>query len=125
MRRFARSAANSVSGGLSGWHEVLAPAAHALDNSTGAVPLRGIVYPRYRAGNALQFSRLSRAETALRLMGSSLNSRLLPHHGFLEATRLAREIPSYELSYGSLEQLDGHLDVLKRLLVEERSAVRA
>jgi hypothetical protein len=67
--------------------------------------LKLIIFPHYEPAQPLNFTRLTRAETALRLMEGLINGRNLAQHGFPDVARLAREAPAYALSYGSFSQL--------------------
>lgn len=80
------------------------------------VPIRLILFPRFRSGAALKWSRLTSAQSGLRLMECLVNARNLPDHGFAQVVRLARMAPAYALEYGSFEQLAPLLEPCRRHL---------
>lgn len=90
--------------------DIVPPEALSQQPPLDAAPLHLIVFPRFQAGAALEFSRVSAAEACLGLMQQLNNARNLPQHGFPEAVRLARATPAYRLNYGSLAQLEGVLE---------------
>ena len=75
--------------------------------------LGGIVFPRYQRRGRLHVERLSPAQAGFRLMECVLNGSALPDHGFGDVARLANAVPSYELRYSSLDQLDGNPDLFR------------
>jgi hypothetical protein len=75
------------------------------EGPAGPAELGEIVFPRHDARATFGLTRLSPAQAGLRLMGCLINARNLDMHGFPEVTRLVRERPAYDLSYGSFDQL--------------------
>jgi len=65
-----------------------------------------ILFPKFRKNSNLKLDRLTKAKAGLALMESLVNARNLNGHGFNEATRLVREVPSYRLEYGGFDQLN-------------------
>lgn len=80
--------------------------------ATGPVQLSLIIFPHHQADTELEFQRLTKAQVGLSLMECLVNARNLPGHGFGEATRVAREVPAYSLTYGSFDQLGDKLDAI-------------
>ena len=72
--------------------------------------LKLIIFPCYAPEQPLCFTRLAKAEAALRLMEGLVNARNLAHHGFPDVTRLVREVPAYALSYSRFSQLSPWLE---------------
>jgi hypothetical protein len=72
-------------------------------------PLTQIIFPTYQPGGNFSLHPLSPARAGLALMQCLLNARNLPDHGFAEISRLARQVPAYQLDYGHFEQLRGWL----------------
>lgn len=72
-----------------------------------------ILFPRYQAGSAFEFRRLSPARATLGLMEVLLNGPLRPHGGLPELAALARLAPAYELHYGDFNQLEPVLSMLR------------
>ena len=69
-----------------------------------------ILFPLHQADSELELLRLSKAQAGLALMECLVNARNLNGHGFNEATRLAREVPAYRLTYSGFAQLGNRLD---------------
>jgi hypothetical protein len=67
--------------------------------------------------------RLSAADTLTRLIGCNLNARNLPDGGFRAIAKLARSAPAISLQYGEYIQLDGTLDVIVRMLLDNERGV--
>lgn len=65
-----------------------------------------ILFPKFRKNSELRLEKLTKAKAGLALMESLVNARNLNGHGFNEATRLVREMPSYRLNYGGFDQLN-------------------
>jgi len=65
--------------------------------------LTAIVFPRYDATAGARLEPVAAARAGLRLMGCLLNARNLPEHGFPDVAALARDVPSYELTYGAFD----------------------
>ena len=80
------------------------------DNQFEAAQLELILFPLHQKEVELELLRLSKAQAGLALMECLVNARNLNGHGFNEATRLAREVPAYRLTYSSFDQLGDRLD---------------
>lgn len=80
----------------------------ALSTERPAGPTRigRLVFPHYAPRARYALTPLSPARAGIRLMGCLINARNLEGLGFSEATRLVRQVPAYELRYGSLSQLE-------------------
>ena len=63
---------------------------------------RIILFPRYAASEPFVAQRLSPAETLFRLMQCLVNAKNLQGHGFVAATRLARQTTAYSLTYADV-----------------------
>jgi hypothetical protein len=99
---------------LVGPSDVLVAAdAPASSQPLAQAELGGVVFPRYQRRGRLRVERLSPAKAGFRLMGCALNGGALPDHGFGDVASLANAVPSYELRYSSLEQLDANLDIFR------------
>jgi hypothetical protein len=75
--------------------------------------LGGIIFPRYQRRGPLRVEPMSPAQAGFRLIECALNRKVRPDHGFTDVTRLAAAVPSYELRYSSLEQLDDKLGLFR------------
>ena len=75
------------------------------DNKIEPSRLALILFPNHHEGAELELLRLSKAQAGLALMECLVNARNLNGHGFGEATRVAREVPAYRLTYSRFEQL--------------------
>ena len=64
---------------------------------------RLLIFPCYEAGAPLQTRKLTGAEALFRLLQTLVNARNLPGHGMDAATRLARQVTAYSLTYSNLE----------------------
>ena len=64
-----------------------------------------IVFPRYRRQSRLRLEPLSAGQTALRLMGCTLNGHCLSDHGFDAVAHVANTVSAYELRYSSLGEM--------------------
>ena len=80
------------------------------------------MFPKFEAGAPLRITAITAAQAGLRLMGCNLNARNLPGSGFGEVGVLARAVPAFVLHYGDFDQLEGIVDVLARLLLDEQRA---
>ena len=69
-----------------------------------------IMFPKFKRNSALKLEKLSKAKAGLALMENLVNARNLNGHGFNEAARLVRSVPSYRLEYGSFDQLEADFD---------------
>ncbi len=71
--------------------------------------LHAVVFPHFtpEAKNGLpELKPMSKARAGLRLMEVLLNARNLPGHGFPEISRLARDLPAYEMVYGGFDGVE-------------------
>jgi hypothetical protein len=68
-----------------------------------------IVFPAFRPGADFALTRLSPAQAGMAFMECLINARNLSGHGFPEASRVARIVPAWRLTYGAIEQLDERL----------------
>jgi hypothetical protein len=82
-----------------------------------------VIFPKFRQGSDLRVCRLSAADTLTRLFGCNLNARNLPDGGFRAIAKLARSAPAISLQYGGYIQLDGTLDVIARMLLDDKRGV--
>jgi len=80
------------------------------DNQFESAQVELILFPHHQKEIELELLRLSKAQAGLALMECLVNARNLNGHGFNEATRLAREVPAYRLTYSSFDQLGNRLD---------------
>jgi len=71
-----------------------------------------IVFPRRERTSEPRLVPLNRGRAALGLMGSLLNARNLPGHGFPAVVELARRIPAFEAVYDDVEQIEGLIEDL-------------
>jgi hypothetical protein len=69
----------------------------------GRVKPRVIIFPRYVAGALFQVQRLTSANTLFQLLQCLVNARNFPDHGMSAATRLARQVSAYRLTYSDIE----------------------
>jgi hypothetical protein len=98
---------------LASRHVTMIP--HRLLNphtASGPAELSMIMFPHHQLDSELDLQRLTKAQVGLSLMECLVNARNLDGHGFQEATRVAREVPAYSLTYGRFDQLENELDVL-------------
>lgn len=80
--------------------------------ASGPVELSMIIFPHHQSGSELELQQLTKAQVGLSLMECLVNARNLDGHGFGEATRVAREVPAYSLTYGRFDQLENELDAI-------------
>jgi hypothetical protein len=64
------------------------------------VPLRVIIFPKYKKANIVELVEITKAQAAFKLMQSLANARNLAGHGFKETARVANQAPAYLLTYG-------------------------
>ena len=93
--------------------DLVSPALLNPNTKTSTPPLRLIIFPHYKAESELVLQQLSKAQVGKSLMQCLVNARNLPEMGFPEITRLARQVPAYDLQYSSFSQLN---DTLEKLL---------
>ncbi|MEM1378051.1 MAG: glycosyltransferase [Pseudomonadota bacterium] len=66
-----------------------------------------LMFPRFNpAFQSAYLHPVSPSEAALQLLGTNLNGRNLADGGLGDLTRLVNDVPSFELRYGGVEQLD-------------------
>jgi len=63
-----------------------------------------LVFPQYQADAPLQTQKLTTAEALFRLLEALVNARNLPGHGMEGATRLAKQVKAYSLTYSDIEE---------------------
>ncbi len=78
-------------------------------------PVAALLFPRFRRGAAFGLKPITPGRAGLRLMAGVLNAEGLPDHGFSQVARLAAQAPAYELTWGSLDQIDANLGRLRAL----------
>jgi hypothetical protein len=64
---------------------------------------RVIIFPHYVAGAQFQVQRLTPANTLFQLLQCLVNARNFPDHGMSAATRLARQVSAFSLTYSDIE----------------------
>jgi len=74
-----------------------------------------LVFPQYQADAPLQIQKLTTAETLFRLLQALVNARNLPGHGMDAATRLAKQVKAYSLTYSDIEAAT---DWIKRTITQ-------
>ena len=74
-----------------------------------------ILFPHFQAGGDIKLTRLSVAQSGLRLMGCHVNARNLSGHGFGEMVKLARNAKSFSVTYNGF---DGLLEALAPIISE-------
>ena len=84
-------------------------------------PVAALLFPRFRRGAAFALRPVTPGRAALRLMAGVLNAERLADHGFSQVTRLAAQAPAYQLTWGSLDQIEAHLDRLRALARERHT----
>jgi len=99
---------------LAGRHDTLLRPRAARRVPRG-LPVAGLLLPRFRRGAAFGLRAITPGLAALRLMAGVLNAEGLADHGFSQVARLAAQAPAYELTWGSLDQIDANLDRLRAL----------
>lgn len=80
---------------------------------------RLILLPSFREGSDLSIEPLTAAQAGLELMACNVNARNLANHGFDIVTGIACEVPAVRLRYGDFSQLDGTLDTLLKIAVDD------
>jgi hypothetical protein len=74
--------------------------------------LAALLFPSYEAGAEFELVTLSKADAAIRLMGSLTNGSVLPNGGFDDIVRLAKTLPAYALRYSDFAQLGASIEPL-------------
>jgi len=74
------------------------------------LPVRIVIFPRYRPEAPFSWEPLTGARTAHELMQCLVNARNLPDHGFREAVRLAKTARGYTVTYSNFDQIAGKID---------------
>lgn len=64
-----------------------------------------IVYPEFIAGHPATLTRLTSAQSCLKLMACYVNARNIPDHGFSDLANLTRKAASYDLKFGSFDDI--------------------
>ena len=77
-----------------------------------------IVFPYFRQGEKISLEALTPAKTGIRLMNSLVNARNLEQHGFRQIAAISRQVPALSLTYGDINQLDGVLDRIIPIALE-------
>jgi hypothetical protein len=89
--------------GPTGW--LLPPHLISEPSPETSCQIQCLIFPHYHPRATFEFERLTRASAAVALTGVLVNARNLPDNGFPELLRLARAIPTYQLTYSSFEQI--------------------
>ena len=79
------------------------------NNPAPIPPVSTIIFPKYDHLQPSHLKPISGAEAGLQIMQSNVIARNLPQHGFTDAVKLVKNIPSYQLQYQ-------HFDHLKSLV---------
>ena len=82
-----------------------------------------IVIPSYQPGTEARIEPLSPGEAALRLVACNLNARNLKDGGFELIAALTRRVPAFLIRFGAFSQLEGTLDRMIDLAVENRLTI--
>jgi hypothetical protein len=64
-----------------------------------------LIYPEFIKDQRATLTKISSARSCLKLMESYVNARNIPEHGFSEIAALTRTVTSYELKFGSFDDL--------------------
>ena len=92
--------------------DLIHPSALTPGPEDEALPVRLILFPRYRPGTDLSWEPLTTARTGQELMQCLVNARNLPEHGFPEAVRLAKEAKGYKIVYSDFDQIAEQVEEL-------------
>jgi len=85
---------------------VIIPVEHIHPNNTYHTPeVCLIIFPRYVPTADCELMPLSQAHACARLLGCVVNLRNLPGHGLGQISQLARQVQTYALAYGRLDDL--------------------
>ncbi len=106
--RFGPRLENTVKGTM---RHLLPPKA-AIDAMDIPAPPSLIVSPRFTAGAKPETRRMTQSEAYLRLSVASTNQLRLGEPGFETFVRLIREVPAYDITYGSSEDALALVDEL-------------
>lgn len=91
---------------LSGEKGVMIPHRCLNPDWNGASPvLDTIIYPEFIEGHSPTLTRLSSAQSCLKLMGCHVNARNIPDHGFADLANLTRHATSYDCKFGSFDDI--------------------
>jgi len=71
-----------------------------------------LVLPTYRAGARFDMRPLSKAQAATRLMGSLVNAREQPQHGFEDVLGAVHAVPAFAMTYSDLEEAGAELEAV-------------
>lgn len=82
-----------------------------------SAPVRAIITPRYQADANLTIEALTMAEGAGALYSATFQRERVSHHDeWLAALRLGRQVPSYRVTYGSLDSALAGIDTISTAL---------
>lgn len=87
------------------------PQESLLRQAEGAKP-RWIIFPSYRSGRKTVLSKQSSAVALTRLVNNSFNYAVTMEAGFHTLTRMVKEVDSYDLANGDLEEAVAAIDGL-------------
>lgn len=87
------------------------------------VPVDAIVFPSYRPDGPFRIEPLSPAQAALRLLSGVVNGDRLHDRGFAGVARVAGAADGYEMSYGSVGQVEGHLDTIREMTMRRSASM--
>lgn len=76
-----------------------------------------LVFPKFIEHHPATLTKLTNAQGCMQLMGCYVNARNFAGHGFSELAGFVREVPSYELKFGSFSDV---MQVLLPLLEQEQ-----
>jgi hypothetical protein len=81
--------------------------AEALNPETvfESTDIQVIIFPEYRPEGELTIQKLTPAQASVDLMSSLINARNLEGKGLPEASKLARQIPAYRVTFNNLESI--------------------
>jgi hypothetical protein len=90
--------------------DLIRPSALTRASGKTGLPVRHIIFPRYRPEASFAWEPLTPARTGQELMQCLVNARNLPGHGFSEVVRLAKGSKGYRATYSHLDQIAGKID---------------
>ena len=93
------------------------------DVAKTALPCGLVIFVQHVAGAGITIEPLSPAQSAHRLMASNLNANNLLVDGLPQLKSFAMATPAVRLTYGDFDQLEGVLDRLARLSLDENWTV--
>ena len=71
-----------------------------------------LIYPEFIKGHRATLTKISSASSCLKLMDCYVNARNIPDHGFSKIAALTRRATSYDLKFGSFDDLSPILQPL-------------